>query len=350
MGPAPVQLARGRDRSADVEAFAAEHGGRVGLEGVLADLNRRAYPAFDTGSAARWGFRWDEEDSDSKRWWPQGITSSAEASAGAPAGTGTDEHAGRRLLVTTSYSKTITGENKGCRISVVDLTDEGAIRYRHVLLAVVGLNDFGGPEVRPVTAHAGGIAWRGRYLHVAATKRGFHTFHVDDVVKVPADTGLGHRYVLPLRTSWGARTAEGVEPIAYSFLSLVRGGGEGALLVGEYGRGGMTQRLLTYPLDMSGLPLTDDAGAATPSKLPDGPSRMQGAVMVDGRLHVVTSNGRYGRGSLWVGPPGALERVPKVLPAGPEDITYWPSREELWITTEYPGRRFVLALDRKQFD
>jgi hypothetical protein len=343
MGPAPAQLVRGRDRSADIEAFAAEHGGRVGLHGVLAHLDRRAYPAFGTGSAATWGFRWNEEDNDSKRWWPQGITSSADA--GGPS----DEYAGRRLIVTTSYSKTVGGENNGCRISVVDLTDEGTIRYRHVLLAVVGLNDFGGPEVRPVHAHAGGIVWRGCYLHVAATKRGFHTFHVDDIVRVPADTGLGHRYVLPLRTSWGARSVEGADPFAYSFLSVGRSGDD-VLLAGEYGRGGMTQRLLTYSLDGGGLPVADDAGVATPRKLPDGPSRMQGAVMVDGRLHVVTSNGRYGRGSLWVGPPGNLERVPKVLPAGPEDITYWPSREELWITTEYPDRRFVLAFDRRHFD
>jgi hypothetical protein len=77
---------------------------------------------------------------------------------------------------------------------------------------------------------------------------------------------------------------------------------------------------------------------------------MQGAVSVDDRLHVVTSNGRRGKGSLWVGPPRTLRRVARVLPPGPEDITYWPSREELWTVTEYPGRRLVLALDRRRFD
>ena len=349
MGPSPVHLVAGRQRSADNDAFAEEHRGRVGLAGVLADLNRTAYPAFDTGSAATWGFRWDQQDDDDKRWWPQGITSSADAGLGP--GPAPDEYAGRRLLVTSSYSKTIDGVNKGSRISVVDITEEQSIRYRHVLLAVVGLDDTGGPAVRPVHAHAGGLVWRGPYLHVAATRQGFHTFHVDDVVKVPPDTGLGHRYVLPLRVSWGARTAEGTPPVAHSFLSLGRGrdGVGDSLLVGEYGRGRMTRRLLTYPLEPSGLPVTDGAGVATPTLLPDGPSRMQGAVSVDGRLHVVTSNGRRGRGSLWVGAPGALRRVPRVLPPGPEDITYWPSRDELWTPTEYPGRRYVLALDRRRF-
>ncbi len=347
MRPASVHLAATRDRGADIDVFAAQHGGRVGLEGVLADLNRTALPAFDTGSAATWGFRWDREDDGSKRWWPQGVTSSAEASED-----GTDEYAGRRLLVTTSYSKTVDKVNKGCRISVVDITDEGSIRYRHVLLAAVGPDDSGRPELRPLHAHAGGIVWRGRHLHVASTARGFHTFDFDDVVAVPTATGLGHRYVLPLRTSWTGRAAEGIEPVRHSFFSIGWEGGRAGstLLIGEYGRGRATRRLLTYDLDPAGLPVADEDGLAVPTMLPDGPDRMQGAVMVDGRLHVVTSNGKRGRGSLWVGEPGGLRRVADVLPPGPEDITYWSSREELWVPTEYPGRRFVLAYDRKRFD
>jgi hypothetical protein len=340
----PVHVVAGRDRRADIDAFADLHGGRVGLEAVLTDLNRTAFPAFDTGSAATWGFRWDEEDNDSRRWWPQGVTSSADA--------GPDElYAGKRVLVTTSYSKTVDGANKGCRISVVDLTDEQPIRYRHVLLVAVGLDDAGGAAVRPVHAHAGGAVWVGSLLHVAATTHGIHTFHVDDVVRVPTEIGLGHRYVLPLSTTWTGRTDdEGTEPIRHSFLSLGRDADRRTLLVGEYGKGRASRRLLTYPLDDDGRPMADDAGRATPTMLPDGPARMQGAVSVDGRLHVVTSNGRRGRGSLWVGPAGELRRNARVLPPGPEDITWWPSRDELWVPTEYPGRRYVLAYDRRRFD
>lgn len=338
-------LVEGRDRGADVDAFAARHGGRVGLEGVLGDLNRTAPPAFATGSAATWGFRWDRQDEDSKRWWPQGITSSADAGLDP-----SEEYAGRRLLVTTSYSKTVDGVNKGCRISVADITEEQPVRYRHVLLVAVGLDDAGEPELRPVNAHAGGIVWSGRHLHVAATARGLHTFHVDDVVAVPVGAGMGHRYVLPLRASWAARTPEGVEPVRYSFLSIARHGAERRLLVGEYGRARMTRRMMTYPLGADGRPATGDGGVVAPTMLPDGPAQMQGAVSVDGTLYVVTSNGRRGRGGLWVGAPGALHRHARVLPPGPEDLTYWPSRDELWTPTEYPGRRFVLALDRKRFD
>jgi len=38
------------------------------------------------------------------------------------------------------------------------------------------------------------------------------------------------------------------------------------------------------------------------------------------------------------------------LPVGPEDVTYWPSTDLLWSLTEYPGRRFVFAIKRAQFD
>jgi hypothetical protein len=239
--------------------------------------------------------------------------------------------------------------NKGCRITVVGVSEEQPIPYRHVLLVAVGLDDVGRPELRPVHAHAGGAVWSGSYLHVAATTRGVHTFHLDDVMAVPTDVGLGHRYVLPLRTTWGARTADGAEPMRYSFLSLDRDGTEPRLLAGEYGNGREPKRLLTFSLAPDGLIATDDSGTALPTHLADGPSKMQGAVRANGRLHVVTSNGKRGKGSLWVGEPGALRQAARVLPPGPEDITYWPSREELWTVTEYPGRRLVLALDRKRF-
>ena len=37
---------------------------------------------------------------------------------------------------------------------------------------------------------------------------------------------------------------------------------------------------------------------------------------------------------------------PRALPVGPEDISYWPSTDLLWSLTEYPGRRFVFAMER----
>jgi hypothetical protein len=351
-----VHLVRGRERSRENDALAAATGGRVGLDGVLADLNRTA-AVVPAPQAASYGFTWDEEDTASRRWWPQGITSSSDASP-------EEQYAGRDVLVTTSYSQVIRKLGKGARISVVDVSNPERVRYRHVLLVTAHLDDQGRLTLRPVNAHAGGIVWNGSYLHVAGTAKGIHTFHVDDVVAVTGTdrpeqlgplpgggiAGFGHRYVLPARCVHQAASGDGVEPLRYSFLSLTRENGAPELVAGEYGRGPMTTRLLRLDLDPDGLPTADPAGACRPKLVePGGVERMQGAVSVEGRLYVTTSAGTRGMGSIWVGQPGALRQYPYATPPGPEDICYRSSGDRLWTVTEYPGRRFVLALDRSHF-
>ncbi|HEX6247624.1 MAG TPA: hypothetical protein VFZ64_07110, partial [Nocardioidaceae bacterium] len=126
-----VHLRRSTERTDQVEALAAalsaDGGGRVGLDGVLADLNRTATVVRVPALAARWGFRWDDEDTGSRRWWPQGITTSADHDA-------SEVYDGRRVVVTSSYSKDLAGVHKGSRVTVVDLDDGKRLRYRHVLL------------------------------------------------------------------------------------------------------------------------------------------------------------------------------------------------------------------------
>jgi len=58
--------------------------------------------------------------------------------------------------------------------------------------------------------HAGGIVWHGDHVHVAGTARGFCSFRLDDIVRVPAGDptrlrvredrvdGFGFRYLLPV--------------------------------------------------------------------------------------------------------------------------------------------------------
>jgi hypothetical protein len=76
---------------------------------------------------------------------------------------------------------------------------------------------------------------------------------------------------------------------------------------------------------------------------------MQGATVVDGTWFVTTSRGRYRLGSVWVGRPGELVEHRWQLPVGPEDITYWPARDQLWSLSEYPGARYVYAMPRGRF-
>ena len=59
--------------------------GRVGLEGLLADTNRVATWADVPGEAAIGGYAWQRGDSRTRRWLPQGITTSADAYGPDPA-------------------------------------------------------------------------------------------------------------------------------------------------------------------------------------------------------------------------------------------------------------------------
>ena len=355
-----VHLLRGADRVDEVDALADRLGGRVGLAGVLHDLDRRARAVRVPAPAAVWGFRWDREDMRSARWWPQGITTSADSATGTPS---PDRVEGRSVLVTSSYSHEVDGYSQGARLTFVDLTDPSDIRYRHVLLVEPFLHDDGSVDVRPVTVHAGGIVWHGDHVHVAGTTRGFSSFRLGDIVRVPtgdptrlrirADRvdGFGYRYFLPVRFTYDGHADHGRSPMRYSFGSLDRSTSPHELVAGEYGRDDMTTRLVRYEIDpTSSLLHAGDDGRSVPLALEDGGvPGMQGAVVVEGTWFVTTSRGRYRLGSVWVGRPGELREHRWQLPVGPEDITYWPERDQLWSLSEYPGARYVFAMPRSRF-
>jgi hypothetical protein len=338
-----------------VQAFVDRAGRRVGLAGVLDDLDRRARAVRVPAPAASWGFRWDREDSGSARWWPQGITTSADARLG-----------GREVVLTSACSQRVAGVHMGARLSVVDVSDPADLRYRHVLLVEPFLRDDGSVDVRPVLVHAGGIVWHGRHLHVAGTTRGFSSFRLDDIVRVPAgdttrigvrdgspgsvDT-FGHRYVLPVRFTYDAREDHGTTRMRYSFASVDHTSSPRRLVTGEYGRSSMSSRLVRYEIDPdTSLLRADEHRTSRPVELePGGVPGMQGAAVVDDTWFVTTSRGRYRLGSVWVGRPGGLVEHRHRLPVGPEDVTYWPERDELWSLSEYPGARYVFAMPRGQF-
>ncbi len=353
-----VHLERTEENVAEIAALEAMLGGRVGLGPMLGDLHRRARPvprplgAF-LGRAVDRALTWDAEDRRTRDWWPQGITTSADAS---------DEGAveGRRLLLATWYAPEVDGQSPGSRITFLDLE---TLRYRHVLLVVPELRD-GRLGLAPLRVHAGGLVWCGDYVHIAATSQGFVTCRLDDLMRVPDDragalgrlrvdgeavASYGYRYVLPVRFRYRARADDGATRLRYSFLSLDRRS-PAALIAGEYGRGDQTTRLARFPLDLAtGLLETGDDGRCRPVELDDGVRRMQGAVVVDGQWYVTVSQGPVLPGSVYVGTPGQLRARHLAVPMGPEDIAAWPSTGELWTLTEHPWRRWVVALRRSWF-
>ena len=288
------------------------------------------------------------------RWWPQGISTSADASD-------TEDIGGKHVLAVSWYAK----DESGVRVTFVDLA---SLRYRHVLLVVPVLDQHGMLVLRPLRVHAGGIVWNGPYLHVAATARG-----PDDLQgrrhhagarrarhpRLPARARAASRWrrtAIATCCPSGSPTARtpttAPTKLRYSFLSLDRSADPPALVAGEYGRTGQTTRLARYHLEPDTLMLqTGEDGLSRPIGLDEGGvSRMQGASIVDGRYHVTVSHGPWKPGSVYVGTPGDLVEHRLATPMGPEDIAYWPSTERFWSVSEHPHRRWVFSMKRSSFD
>jgi hypothetical protein len=318
---------------------------RVGLRAVVADTNRVARRVEVPGEAVAEGFAWDDRDAATDRWWPQGITTSADA-YGHEQTAGTFE--GRDVLLTSWYAHGRWGRRLlGSRITVVVDIDGEAPRYRHVLLVEPVR---AGPLhlLRPVRVHAGGIVWYGDHLFVAGSGAGVRVFRLDDITHVRNRVrSRGYRYVLPQASAYAAEQDPDHDPLTYSFLSLDRGTEIDSLVAGEYGtKDSPTHRLVRYPLDRDTQLLRgDEHGRSAALELHDGQPRMQGATLV-GDTWVVTASAGEGRpGDLWVGRPGHLHRHRGVLPTGPEDVAHWPQPRQVWSLTEWPGRRWVFGVD-----
>ncbi len=340
-----VHLTLTDDKAAEIDALADLLGGRIGLAGVLERLDRQARPSR-LGRLCGWlvdeAYAWEPADGRDHRWWPQGISGSADADP-------SERVLGRRLLLVSWYAHPDDGVSHGTRLTVLDLD---SLRYRHVLLVVPRLTDDGAVVTDPLTVHAGGIVWLGGAVHVAATARGLVTCHLDDVMTAgPGIESFGHDLVLPVRSAYRAGTEPGHERLRYSFVSLGHAGAEGGpvLVAGEYGRRrGATTRLAQFGVDAAtSLLAADEDGRSRPRSVEDGSrARMQGATRVDGNWHATVSTGPWLPGGLASGRPGALRLRPLALPMGPEDLTWSPSTRRLWSVSEHPGRRWVFSFPR----
>lgn len=272
--------------------------------------SRRAHWGRPPAPHAVRGFTWDLLDRRSPHWWPQGIDV-LPADGPRP-----------DLLVVSWFSR----RGRASRVSFVE-PRASAPRYWHVALVAAGEVGWA-----PVTAHAGGVAVAGDHLYVAGTHGGLHEFRLDGMLEIDGALALPRSAELvPRRTAAGR--------LRYSFVSVARRSGRPELVVGEWRpeHGGRLARLAPdgdAPFDGGEIHDLHDPGIP----------RMQGA-LADGDTWFVTSgNGHRRNGDLWVGERGGLVRLPGELGSGPEDLTSWG--DELWTLSEFPGRRWVYALDR----
>lgn len=297
-------------------------------------------------------FCWQSGDNTTTDWYPQGVTTSADASA-------SGQYEDRTVILTSWYDKG-GGNKKGVRVSFVDYANPSALPYRHVLLVEPYTDSSGTPNFKAVPVHAGGICWYGYYLYVADTWGGFRVFDTRHIWRVSTGDkakigrqfdGSYHAhdyaYALPQALHFAASTIGGYADLRYSAVSLDRTNSPHSLIVPEYDKNAVGTRVVRYPLDESTLllKLADDGYVhGSEAYRIDLPS-MQGATAVGETFYVSSSRGSDAQGSIYTftKSSGPTEH-PRVLPPGPEDCSYWASRGQLWTLAEYPGDRSVLAV------
>jgi hypothetical protein len=299
---------------------------RVGLGGALAEHGRRLRSAGPPGSGVAGGYRWRIRDQWSNTWWPQGIA--------------VGEYRGAPLAIVSWYARPRRGRELGSRLSIIDLSEPAHPAYRHVLLVSARESDAG-TVFDPVAAHAGGIAWAGDRLLVAATFDGIREFRLSDVLRTERSSpgSPGHALVLPQHAHFRPVDPGAPGRMRYSFLTVGPGAAPRSddaiqLVAGEYRRDD-AGRVARVELD-------GQRGSVIETHVPE-VARMQGVAMVGDTWYLSSSNGA-GAGDLWVGPIDGLVRRTGILPPGPEALAHWPERGELWSVSEIPRKRWIYRM------
>lgn len=322
------------------------------------------------------------ESNENVEWWPQGITTVADAQA--------DQQWGSKKVILISWYNKDIEQVKGTRITFLD---PETLKYRHVLLAYPFINDSGNPSYMSLrtqqtadgtSLHAGGISWYGNYLYVADTARGFRVFDMRYIFDLEAAAdgntadktqigrqngvyyGHGYRFVMPEVAAWtnvNDRTTCTVGGgSTFSFTGLDRSGGD-HLTSGEFcsdavagGNPDKMGRVARWPLDgATGQPLLTDGlwQADAAYRLPI--SNIQGAVSHNGKWYLSRSRGKSDNGLLYVtqsttSATGVLQiQSAHRAGIGVEDLSHWPKPDgspgQLWTVTEHPGKRMIYACD-----
>jgi|GEM_PF-850799 len=287
------------------------------------------WPLGSTWRPVRWRrrdaleLRWLSARTWTRRWYPQGID----------LGSWRD----RPTIAVSWFRQRLDGVHLASRVTLVDRE-----RARHLDIILVVTGDDG--ELEPAPIHAGGLAWFGDRLFVAATGRGIWEFDLSDIRQV---RGADARRLAGARARRSRATAlvavrTAVHPVALrcSFLGRVfddDGSPLRRVLIGEHRTDG-SGRIGEFSIPED----PEDAFLETDRFSPD-IARMQGAVRWGDRYFVSQSD-QLRPGVLWSGPQSALTRDRAALPVGCEDLALDLDAELLWTLGEHPWRRVVRGI------
>ncbi|MFD0683305.1 hypothetical protein [Actinomadura fibrosa] len=296
---------------------------------------------------------WDREDSTTRAWVPQGVSSVSDATA--------DEEWGGTALLVSWYAR------RGIRVSFVN-PSRGT--YRHVLLVQPVIRG-GLATYEDIGVHAGGIAWFGNRLYVADTRAGLREFdmsHIYDLARSRAGSAAGgqvglyggkyhargYRYVMPQTGNWHYTSGlapvdrcRGTGPLRTSWVSIDRTGGRRPVLAaGEYcGAKRPLGRVVTWPL-REGWGLGGSGSLARASwaaTLPD--DKIQGGVRTNGYWWFSRnrdSGSRSRRGQLLLTyrtRAGWADVLHRAASYGPEDLSCFRGQNRIWTVSEHAGKR-----------
>jgi hypothetical protein len=250
------------------------------------------------------------------------------------------------------------------RVSVVDVSNMRAPRYRHVLLVepveaasgasfeAVHVSD-GGP------LHAGGMVWFGDKLYVADTGNGFRVFdlgriievtHTDDTDRVGVSSGRmdahGYRYIVPQVARY--RRAPGGCALTFSFVGLDRSESPPLLVTGEYKADATTGRLARWAVDPDAGWLIEepDGVVYAHDAVVSGQTKMQGGVTWRGDWYISSSSQYQSFGRLYRTRPGRAESSVSAWVYGCEDLYLERGADRIWTAAEHPGARDVVSIPR----
>ena len=150
----------------------------VNVATIMDDLNH-PNPAsspnvknLKAGTGYGWEGSADFDDAHTTKWYPQGITTSADAyDAG--------DYDGYKIHIVSWHSDNYDDGKRGARVSFIN--QSGSKKYRHILL----VQPTGTDNFAAITGlHAGGIMWYGNLLYVVSTGFGLRVFDLNHLYKV----------------------------------------------------------------------------------------------------------------------------------------------------------------------
>ncbi|KLJ13784.1 hypothetical protein EMPG_11283 [Blastomyces silverae] len=341
---------------------------------VLANTNHKNPNSSPDVKNTLQAFTWEDvdgyDDVNTRKWYPQGITTTTDA-------TDTGDYEGDVATLISWHSDNYNDGRRGPRISFINMNKGAERAYRNVLL-VRPTEGGSKPNFEALSGlHAGGIAWYGHFLYVVATTGGLLVFDMRHIYEVAIGDGIGRvgneslltvvadflffsvffpnifhsRYVLPQVRAYKWQPKEGVKNLHFSFVALdktsnpARSNAHPSLVTGEWFPSG-PGRLTHWDLDESShLLKVDGDNIATASRaVQHSLTKIQGSVTINNKYFLTQSGG-----SLWTFTWGDGQKEHKDVFSGvPEDLSYQKGYG-LWAQMEPPGNRHVVALDLEKF-